>query len=221
MSEFVDRMLDLLYPPRCAFCHHLMPHGVAVCDYCRKTLPYTDGAAQSRKLTHIAQCVSPLYYKGRVRESLLRYKFRGLTAYAEIYGEFLSKCIDENGISCDSITWVPLSRKRLLLRGYDQARLLAEDLSRRTGLPCERLLRKTRDHPAQSGTRSAAQRRANVSGVYRAENEERIRARRILLVDDIVTTGATLSECAAVLKRAGAAEICAVTVAAAEKQNNT
>ncbi len=220
MRGFVGRLLELLYPPRCAFCHHLMPRGVKVCEYCRKTLPYAEGAAQSRKLAHIAQCVSPLLYKGRVRESLLRYKFRSLTAYAEIYGEFLSKCIDENGISCDSITWVPLSRKRLMLRGYDQARLLAEDLSRRTGLPCVRLLRKTRDNPAQSGTGGAAARRANVSGVYRAVDEDQIRGRRILLVDDIVTTGATLSECAAVLRRAGAGEVFAAAVACAERQNN-
>ena len=220
MRALIDRILNLLYPPRCVFCHNLMPEDVPVCEHCRRTLPYTEGAGQRQTFAHISACVSPLYYEGTVRDSLLRYKFHSLTGYAKIYGDFLTKCLDENGISCDSITWVPLSRKRLMLRGYDQARLLAEDLSRRTGLPCVRLLRKTRDNPAQSGTGGAAARRANVSGVYRAVDEDQIRGRRILLVDDIVTTGATLSECAAVLRRAGAGEVFAAAVACAERQNN-
>ena len=208
-----ERILSLLYPPRCAFCHNLMPDGVSVCAYCRRTLPYTQGAGQSRKLTHISQCVSPLYYEGVVRDSLLRYKFRSLSGYAAVYGEFLTKCIDENGISCDSICWVPLSRGRKWKRGYDQAQLLAQEISRRTGVPCERLLRKIRNNPAQSGTKSAAVRRENVKGVYRACDPEAIRGKSILLVDDIVTTGSTLSECASVLMQAGARQVSAATVA--------
>lgn len=215
MKELLSRLLDLLYPPRCVFCHNLMPRGVGVCGHCRSTLPYTVGEGRSRRLKGISRCVSPLYYEGSVRDSLLRYKFGSLSGYAKIYGEFLSKCIDENGISCDSITWVPLSRRRKLLRGYDQAQLLAEELSRRTGIPCGGLLRKIRNNPAQSGTGSPARRRANVSGVYRPADPEKTEGRRILLVDDIVTTGATLSECASVLKRAGATEVFAVTVACA------
>lgn len=129
----------------------------------------------------------------------------------------MAKCIDENEISCDIITWVPLSRKRLRKRGYDQARLLAEELSRISGVGCCRLLQKTRNNPAQSGTGSAEKRRANVSGVYRAADEDQVKGKSILLVDDIVTTGATLSECARVLISAGAREVKAVTVA--RKQN--
>ena len=218
MRALLDYLLDLLYPPRCAFCHNLMPPGVDVCEHCRRTLPYAGAEGQKQKLTHIAACLSPLYYEGSVRDSLLRFKFEGLSGYAKIYGEFLTKCLDENGISCDSITWVPVSRQRKRRRGYDQAQLLARELAGRKGIPCEALLRKIRNNPAQSGTGSPAARRANVAGVYRAASPERIRGRRILLVDDIVTTGATLSECAAVLKRAGAAEVLAVTVARSRKE---
>ena len=148
-----------------------------------------------------------------MRASLLRYKFGGASVYAEVYGEYLAKCIDENAISCDIITWVPLSRQRLRKRGYDQARLLAEDLSRRTGIPCAAALRKIRNNPAQSATGGAQKRRLNVKNVYRALPDAPIAGKRVLLVDDIVTTGATLSECAGELKKAGAKEIAAVTVA--------
>ena len=214
--KILDRLLELLYPTKCAFCHKLTG-GDKICKSCRTALPLTPKGAQVQKFPFISACVSPLYYTGDVRESLLRYKFGSLSAYAEVYASFMAKCIDENQISCDIITWVPLSRKRLRKRGYDQARLLAEELSRISGIGCCRLLKKTRNNPAQSGTGSAEKRRANVSGVYRAADGEKIKGKSILLVDDIVTTGATLSECGRVLMSAGAREVKAVTVA--RKQN--
>lgn len=207
-------LLELFYPTKCSFCHKLMgDSGKKVCRRCLESLPLTPKGAQLQKFPFLAACASPLYYEGDVRASLLRYKFHHLTAYAHIYAEFMAKCIDENGISCDIITWVPLSRRRLRKRGYDQARLIAQELSQIYGLECCRLLKKTKHNPAQSGTGSAEKRRANVSGVYAAAAHEKIRGRRILLVDDIVTTGSTLSECARVLLMAGAENVWAATVA--------
>ncbi len=199
-----EYILELLYPSRCAFCRRLTGEGRLICESCGKKLPYTKGPAQGRKLPHVSLCLSPLYYEGLVRDSLLRYKFQGLTPYAGIYGDLISKCVDENGISCDIITWVPLSRQRLRKRGYDQARLIAERLSRLSGVPSACLLRKIRNNPAQSGSGGPEKRRANVSGVYEALRPELFAGKTVLLVDDIVTTGATLSECARVLSRAGA-----------------
>ena len=214
--KILDGLLELFYPTKCVFCHKLTG-GDKICKSCRDALPLTPKGAQVQKFPFISACLSPLYYTGNVRESLLRYKFGSLSAYAEVYAPIMAKCIDENEISCDIITWVPLSRKRLRKRGYDQARLLAEELSRISGVGCCRLLQKTRNNPAQSGTGSAEKRRANVSGVYRAADEDKVKGKSILLVDDIVTTGATLSECARVLISAGAREVKAVTVA--RKQN--
>ena len=210
--KILDGLLELFYPTKCAFCHKLTG-GDTVCKSCAEKLPLTAGGAQAQKFPFISQCVSPLYYEGDVRESLLRYKFGGLSLYSAVYAGFMAKCIDENQISCDIITWVPLSRKRLRKRGYDQAKLLAGELSERTGIPCCRLLKKTRNNPAQSGTGGAEKRRANVSGVYTALKPEKIKGKSILLVDDIVTTGATLSECGRILLSAGAGEVRAVTVA--------
>lgn len=205
--------LELAYPTRCCFCHHLTGRDVPVCPACAKKYPDVPLPLQEQRFRHLERCVSPLWYAGDVRLSILRYKFRGLTGYAEVYGEFLRKCLDENGISCDSITWVPLSRRRLRERGYDQARLLAEEIARGRGIPCERLLEKRRDTPAQSGLGGREERKANAAGAYRACDAEKLRDRRVLLVDDIVTTGETLSECARVLKEAGAAGVTAITVA--------
>jgi len=148
-----------------------------------------------------------------VRDSLLRYKFHGVTAYGGAYADFLAKCIDESRISCDIITWVPLSRKRLRRRGYDQARILAEETAKRLGLPCVRLLEKRIDTRPQSGIGNAQMRQKNASGVYVCCDPENAAGRQILLIDDIVTTGATLSECAAMLKKAGCAGVYAAAAA--------
>ena len=106
-----------------------------------------------------------------------------------------------------------MSRRRLRKRGYDQAELLARSACRRWDVKPVRLLEKIRDNPAQSGMTDAAARRANVEGVYRAAEPESIQGRRILLVDDICTTGATLVECAGILRSAGAAEVVCAVVA--------
>ena len=209
-----ERILDLLYPPRCCFCEKLLREGERLC--CRKcyaVLPLVPNGAARSDIQNVELCVAPLYYEGRVREALLRYKFEGLSAYKRTFSEFVAKCVDENGFSCDSITWVPLSRRRRFRRGYDQAGLIARELSERLGIPCAPLLKKTRHTAPQSSQSSAAARRANAAGAYRCIDAEKTKDKKILLIDDIVTTGATMSECAGMLRQAGAAEVYAAAVA--------
>ena len=212
--KVVDWLLDLIYPPRCAFCRRLLDRREkGVCRFCRPKLPYVPADSQVQHFRNVDKCLSPLYYHGSVKDSLHRYKFGGATAYADIYSEFIVKCIDENQISCDSITWVPLSRRRLRKRGYDQAELLAKLIAKHLGQRPVRLLKKLRDTPPQSQTGSAEKRRANIAGAYACLRPERVQGKRILLVDAIVTPGATLSEAAKVLKKAGAKEVICATLA--------
>ena len=117
----------------------------------------------------------------------------------------------------DVITWAPLSKKRLKQRGYDQAELLARAIGESLGLEAVPLLVKARDIPAQSGIQEEAARRANVLGAYALLPGAQAKGKRILLADDVVTSGSTLSECARTLLSSGAAEVCAVTLAQAGK----
>ena len=208
-----ERLLELFFPSRCAFCRRVTGNGKQLCRDCERKLPYTDADSEKQYFKNLACCVAPLYYEGSVRQSLLRYKFGGSTANGAVYGKLMAKCIDETDISCDIITWVPLSRRRLRKRGYDQARILAEAVAGELDVPCERLLTKIRDNPAQSGAGSIENRRKNVSGAYEAVNTASIENRRVLIIDDIVTTGSTLSECARVLKNAGAERVYAAAAA--------
>ena len=147
MNRLGEHLLDLLYPPKCAFCRRLVAGGRMLCPDCEKQLPATEKAMQSRKISGLAVCLSPLYYTGDVRQSLHRYKFQGAAAYYRIYAELMADCMREHGLTVDLVTWVPLSRQRLRRRGYDQARLLAEEVARLQGLPCKELWRKSGTTP--------------------------------------------------------------------------
>lgn len=207
-------LLDLLYPPRCAFCHaFLETSGDGLCAHCRTGLPFAQNGGRQR-FSFVRACVSPLNYEGDVRASLLRYKFGGATGYAKVYGRLVADTVrTELAGEYDLITWVPLSRRRLRERGYDQARLLAKATAKELGLPLTPTLHKQRNTQPQSGTGDAAKRRANIAGAYRMKTGADVTGKRILLMDDIVTTGATLSECARVLGKAGAEQVVCATVA--------
>lgn len=207
-------LTSLLYPKKCPFCKRLIAEEKACCVQCEKTVPYIGEDLLPLHIPELEACYSVFRYDGLVREALLRYKFAGAAAYEESFGFFLGKCIDEYDIICDIVTWAPLSRRRLRERGYDQARLLAERAAAHMGCDCRKLLRKLRNNPPQSGTADAAARRENVAGVYELETDTVLQGKRILLVDDIVTTGSTLSECARTLKKSGASQVVALTVAA-------
>ena len=156
MKSIRDRILDLLYPLRCAFCRRfLTDEESGVCRFCKKRY---NGARIERELEHIGACVAAFRYEGAVRDSLLRYKFHGVTGYGAVYAEYLAKCIDETGISCDIITWVPLSRRRLRQRGYDQARILAEETAKGWSFPVKDCWRSGSipDHSRGSETRKSA-----------------------------------------------------------------
>lgn len=200
-------LLDLFFPPKCPFCGKVLDHA-GICPACEKALPWTEEGAGVRELSGGVRCAAPLWYEGKVREGLLRFKFQGARAAAGPLGELVARCAAERFSGAfDVVTWVPVSRRRLRSRGYDQARLLAESACRLWEVRPEQLLQKITDNPAQSGLTEEAARRANVLGVYEAAEPERIQGCRILLVDDICTTGATLAECARVLREAGAADV--------------
>lgn len=210
------RILDLLFPPKCPFCGRVREHG-GICPQCEKDLPWAAENDACWNISSGLRCAAPLWYEDLAREGLLRFKFQGASASAAALGELAARCAAEHfSGEFDTVTWVPVSKKRLRQRGYDQAELLAREACRLWDTRPERLLRKTVDNHAQSAISDAAARRANVLGVYEAYADAA--GKHVLLMDDICTTGATLSECARVLKDAGAESVvCAVVSKTREK----
>ena len=210
LRSLVTFVLDLVYPPRCVICHRILEKPrESVCPYCLAHLPEHDGAAPH--IRYAEGCCVTLYYEDDVRSSFLRYKFEGLRHYAAVYGPWMANTIrDHFDGKYDLITWVPVSEKRRRTRGYDQSRLLAEEAARSLGKQAVQTLRKIVDTPAQSGLSDRSERAANVTGVYESVHPELFTGKRVLLVDDIVTTGATMSEaCRVLLTSSAEAVYCA------------
>ena len=212
-----EMLLNLFFPPKCVFCGKLLKKsGLLICPDCQDSLPWLIGDRAQRKVEFVSLCVSPLRYKAPVDESIRRFKFAGRHWYAKTYGVLTAQCVrDHLEGKYDLISWVPVSPKRKRSRGYDQAWLLARETGAALEEPVVSTLEKVRDNRAQSTLDDDAARRANVLGAYRAVDPALVAGKRVLLVDDVVTTGQTVSECARTLRMAGAEEVLCVTLAKA------
>lgn len=217
INQLEQGALNFLFPRHCPFCGAIPDKKQLMCAACEKTLPFTGERAQRERAW--GRTAAPLYYEGAVRKALLDFKFKGRMGGLPCFGSLMAQCAaEEFSGGFDAVTWVPVSRKRLRKRGFDQARYLAGSLCVEWHTEPQETLRKTVDNPAQSGLEDAAARRANVLGVYEAVKPEDIRGKRFLLIDDICTTGATLAECARVLRQAGAADVLCLTLAMSREE---
>lgn len=214
-------LLQLLFPPKCVLCGRILERDETdLCHRCRTDSP--ECPVSRNKLSFLDSWVAVWYYEGFVRRSLLRYKFRSTRAYAPAYGRMLAMKISrEHPEGFDLLTWIPISRLRRLTRGFDQVELLARYVGQELGMEPVCLLRKVRNNRPQSGIRGQAQRRANVLGVYKVIDPRQADGKRILLLDDVITTGATAGEASRVLLTAGAKEVHFGAVAAARRHANT
>lgn len=223
-------LLDALFPPRCAACDVLMDPeeggspSLVLCATCSPTLaPVTEACARcgvpGRAVDACARCeeewpsfdgTSSLWlYEGAVTQLLHRFKYEHRPHYAGPLGAKLATLPLPDG---DVVTHVPLHAARRRFRTYDQALYLARALADAKALPCESLLRRVRATGRQVG-RDRAARLMNVDGAFEAIGK--VAHRSVLLVDDVVTTGATAEACAQALVDAGAKRVHLVCVARA------
>ncbi len=215
----LHRLLTLLFPPRCVMCRCFLGNDETdLCRDCREKAPVFEKS--NLKLSFVAGWTAVWYYKDMVRSSLLRYKFSGRRHYASAYGRALAvKLQKAYPEGFDILTYVPIASLRRFRRGFDQVEVLCDAVGNELGVLPVKSLKKIRNIPPQSGMGDVYRRRANVLGAYKVLCPDKIRGKRILLLDDIITTGATASECAKMLLTAGAKEVFCAAIAVANHTN--
>lgn len=196
----MDR-LKLITPPWCMRCGRKTEEGEEYCRDCRER-------------GHLFDRGRALYEYDSAAESIYRFKYGGRREYAEFYGEQIAEYLGEfiRNTEPEAIVPIPLHRRRRAGRGYNQAELLARAAGRRMGIPVySRLLVRVRDTAPQKKL-NREERQNNLKKAFNIPQND-VKLKRILVFDDIYTTGTTLDEAARALKAAGAEQVCFITLA--------
>ena len=218
-------LLEVLFPRRCVGCGS--GWGWPFCQGCRVSIVVLDGPGCERcgrpwehRMSGCRDCPppaigwarAPFLYDGAVRSALMRMKFGGGRVVAEALAPFLVPALGRSPPGPDPVvTWVPLGRVRRRERGFDQAEVLARALAPLACLRAEPMLVRARETAPQA-RRTAAERRLALRGAFRARSVASP-SQRVILVDDVLTTGETAAECARVLRAAGVTEVGVLTAA--------
>jgi len=241
LRRFFNACLDLLFPTpdRCLLCGRVLRDGQTICQACQVEMSHSVGLLCERcgrplagtevdQLSSAGGCVfcagkpwvftaarSLGPYEGTLRLAIHRLKFRGQQQLGRALGELLYRAIGRDWwAACDALIPVPLHPDRLLQRGFNQAEVVADQLSLLIGRPVQRVLQRTVATNPQVGL-SQSQRQRNVRNAFAVVpgQQRRVRGRRLLLVDDVLTTGSTVDACARVLYQYGAVEVRVATLA--------
>ena len=228
--------MHLLFPPRCPFCDDVMFSSVflspeLVCDVCCGKPEYVREPVckkcgqplDDERKEYCYDCVrherefkqgkALWVYRGAVQESIYRFKYHGRQEYARyygrelvrVYGDWIKKC------KIEAIVPIPLSKRRMRQRGFNQAELIAREISRQTGIPVySKLLIRVRDTRAQKELNDE-ERKINLKKAFKTTSNK-VQLNHILLIDDIYTTGSTMQEAAGELRCSGAEEIYCLSI---------
>ena len=210
----MDFILSLFFPPKCPYCLKSISRGLAECPVCRAGFP------KYPKIEPIPSgeiCVAPFYYDMAVRKAIVNFKFNGKKFNAKSLSLAVSSAVEKvyKDMDFELVASVPLSVERQRERGFNQSEIIAKNVAKHFGKPYIPLLKKTRNNPEQHKL-SSKEREKNVIGVYSVIDSERVKGKKILLVDDVATTGNTLAECCRMLKKSGADRILCAAIAIAE-----
>lgn len=226
--SFIESVACIFFPNRCVFCGKILEPFANVCEECEEILPYIkgetcDGCGLPEKECKCSsdngrfyeKFAAPLLYAEPVKHGIHRFKFSGERNLGRGYAELMAQTFNDKFSSetFDFVTYVPMNKRDERYRGYNQSRVLARELSRVLDIEFgDRLLVKLYRNDYQR-TLNSLQRTGNVFGAFDVDASYDISGKNILLVDDVKTSGSTLSECAKMLYLYGANKVFCLTVA--------
>ncbi len=224
-QEKTKSLLNLLFPPRCAICHE---RGSWLCAACQDRIeficpPICPRCGQATSMPRLCPSCrqAPLqidgiravgYLRGTLRTAIHRFKYSSMRLLAAPLAQLMTQYLLQNQLPIDVIVPVPLHSHRLRERGYNQAALLAKEMEKALGLPLlEDALVRVRSTAPQVGL-SASERRDNVRAAFHSPDRS-LKGQRVLLVDDVCTTGATLEACSLALREGGVSVVWGLVLA--------
>ena len=210
-------LADLLLPPACPICDELLDYSTEyICQTCRFGFDEFEPGSDRLGQPAIDSLHSAFFFGGSLQQGIIKLKLAGRRELAPYLARQLFATIlaDWNWAKIDMLVAVPLHKNKLYKRGFNQSALLAREISSLSDCRFSAgILRRIRNTPSQSSVGDPSSRSLNVKGAFDVKPKTNLKNRCVCLVDDVVTTGATLSECARTLRKAGAAEVHALTVA--------
>ena len=227
VSELLLRVLYAFYPRRCALCGVVVEPMTEICARCLQNVPRVpqpicyccgrgkrDCKCEKHHNPYAAAFAAPFYYTGSISRGIYRLKFQLHSEVAEMFGREMAVFARQvySDVKIDLVTFVPMTRREKRERGYNQSKMLARHTARNLMLPMEPTLKKLYETRRQRSL-GKRERSGNVLGVFEALDPAQIRGKRILLCDDLCTSGATLTECAKMLRIRGASEVLCLTAA--------
>ena len=227
----IDLLLDIIYPLRCSFCKEIISRGSKffLCNMCQEKVKFIKngceicGKSLITGYEHICtdcrinkhefeRCISAVEYRDEVKYALIKYKFFGKKPLVNTFTELIIDKVKEFS-DIDMIVGVPMYILKYKQRGFNQTEILAKAISKKMRIPYfNGILTKVKNTKSQS-VLSRKKRLMNLKDAFKVMDNTKITNKNILIVDDIYTTGATASECATCLKKAGASNVYVLTIA--------
>ena len=211
--------MGVLFTKRCVLCGAMMPAAgtgkAMLCPDCAAEVRQRYRCTEAIRIPGAADAAAALYYTGKVKNAMQRFKFQHKQHYADWFAAQMLPLLTErlDTWQPDLVTFMPIGFLRMHERGYNQAELLAKAVAEPLGLPCQATLRKRAFTPKQSTQKDAAARQKNAEQALLPRKNAEVRGKSLVLVDDIVTTGATTAAAVKLLREMGAAKVYALAAA--------
>lgn len=221
-TDILKCIKSFIFPERCVLCGKVLNDRKIICQVCKASLHFCEENPVIKRIMlsqngkrYLFSVYSPFYYDGSIRRGILSLKFRSRKKVTDFFTPYMVNTARGDSFKkADFTICVPSSKERERQRGFNQSEILAKAFSEISGIMYyENVLKKTKDTVSQSLMKNSKERAENVRGVFSINSDADIKGKRIVLIDDVFTTGATLKECCDILIDSGALSVTCITAA--------
>ena len=201
--KIYNEVLGVIYPPeeKCIICRE--EGFIGLCPHCKSSI---------NRATVEKDNLSYGFYGGVIKTLILKFKYESNFTAGYLLSNFLIEMIEEEKINADVICYVPMTKKAEKKRGFNQCKLMARNIGYHTNIPVSNCIKKIKNTKEQK-TLTKEERIINLKGAFKISSINEIKNKNIILIDDVMTTGATINECKYILKKSGVKQITVLTIA--------